>query len=182
MLTRLEQAPETGKSVQNRRLEPGFLAFWGRNRNDFRQRAGTKSFFSSLLEQVRSSVLSVCGVKMNMPVENLKARRKRIAIAVVLAGLIMPVLIMSSCSGWNTRTMQVESCWIDVTLWKVTADAIFAFVFVAPFMLFIPIVIYIAVLVAFGALVARVIVREATSQELCPKVGDGLIRRLCFCA
>jgi hypothetical protein len=61
--------------------------------------------------------------------------------------------------------MQVESCWIDVTLWKVTADAIFAFVFVAPFMLFIPIVIYFAVLVAFGALVARVIVREATSQE-----------------
>lgn len=51
MPTRLEQAPETGKSVQKRRLEPGFLAFLGRNRNDFRQRAGTKSFFSSLLYQ-----------------------------------------------------------------------------------------------------------------------------------
>jgi hypothetical protein len=49
VLTRLEQAPETGKSIQKRRLEPGFLAFLGRNRNDFRQRAGTKSFFSSLL-------------------------------------------------------------------------------------------------------------------------------------
>ncbi|MCA3506376.1 MAG: hypothetical protein IOD01_03675 [Rhodobacter sp.] len=63
MLTRLEQAPETGKSVQKRRLEPGFLAFLGRNRNDFRQRAGTKSFFSSLLDDGNDKAAQAMGKK-----------------------------------------------------------------------------------------------------------------------
>jgi len=49
VLKRLDQVPKSGKSVQKRHVELGFLAILGRNRNGFRQRAGSKSFFTSLL-------------------------------------------------------------------------------------------------------------------------------------
>ena len=61
MLRRLDQVSETGKSVQKRHVECGFLAFLGRNRNGFRERAGSKSFFSSLLENAYSLVRKLSG-------------------------------------------------------------------------------------------------------------------------
>lgn len=59
MLKRLDQVPETEKSVQKRHTERGFLTVLGRNRNGFRQRAGSKSFFSSLLGALLADGISV---------------------------------------------------------------------------------------------------------------------------
>ena len=50
MLKRLDQVPETGKSVQKRHVERRFRAVLGQRRNSFRQEVGSKSFFSSLLK------------------------------------------------------------------------------------------------------------------------------------
>lgn len=53
MLKRLGQLPETRESTQKLPEERGFLAVLGRNRNDFRQWAGSKFFFSSLLRSAK---------------------------------------------------------------------------------------------------------------------------------
>jgi hypothetical protein len=99
-----------------------------------------------------------------MPIKSLNARRKAVVGTFVWVGLIIPVVIMSSCSGWNAGSMQVSSCLVGATWYTNTADALYGFVYVSAFILFIPVIIYMGLLAAIGSLLARVILREPISK------------------
>jgi phenylacetate-coenzyme A ligase PaaK-like adenylate-forming protein len=124
VLTRLEQAPETGKSVQKRRLEPGFLAFLGRNRNDFRQRAGTKSFFSSLLvdEADPLRLRRLVDLARNLRPDVLTLKPTLLAALLehqespnLLAGLVGLVAVSGSDFGPEARALAEERLGVPVS-------------------------------------------------------------------
>ena len=68
---------------------------------------------------------------------------------------ILPVLVMSSCEGWNTGTMTTQRCAVDLAIVRSYADGYYTFVTFSSFLLAIPILVYILVLVFVSEILGK---------------------------
>lgn len=66
-----------------------------------------------------------------------------VRIFVYFVGLVLPLLAMLNCEGFNEGSMAVKSCVIDSELVKAYASFYFGWITISSFMLFIPVFFYI---------------------------------------
>ncbi len=85
--------------------------------------------------------------------------RKLPAIPVVVTaiGILLPILAMLNCSGWNEGSGMVKACVIDGPLFRSAANFAYGFVVISVFIGFIPVFLYIAIVFFASMGIARVI-------------------------
>lgn len=70
-----------------------------------------------------------------------------IIASVISVFIILPILIMSNCSGWNEGSMLVQSCYIDNSLTRSLAELVYGLVFMAVLMIGIPLLVYLLLVI-----------------------------------
>jgi len=66
-----------------------------------------------------------------------------IKLVILFIGLVMPILGMLNCKGFNEGSMKVKECFFDNELFKSYASFYFGWITISSFMMFIPVIIYI---------------------------------------
>lgn len=69
--------------------------------------------------------------------------RNKFRFTIYCCVFVLPILIMMSCSGWNSGTMEVQQCIIDVSIIRLVAKFYSSWLMLSSFMLFIPVVLYV---------------------------------------
>ena len=64
-------------------------------------------------------------------------------LAIYFVGIILPILAMYNCSGFNEGSMAVDHCVVDHILIRKYASFWYGVVTISSFMFMIPIVVYI---------------------------------------
>jgi hypothetical protein len=60
----------------------------------------------------------------------------------------LPLLFMLNCSGWDTGSMHVDSCLIDLPGLREISNNLWGLLFASVFLLCIPFILYLAVIAA----------------------------------
>lgn len=83
--------------------------------------------------------------------------RKKVLIVITafFIGIVLPILGMYNCSGFNTGTMSVQSCIIDNALLRSYANFYSGWVIMSSYVLFVPIFAYIVGLVVATNYIAK---------------------------
>jgi len=93
------------------------------------------------------------------------AGRKRIGRlvkwAIWLGFVLVPVMAMGNCSGWNEGSMAVASCAIDTPFLRELANFYYGYLLLSAFTLGVPIFIYLAVGFFAGRVANRLIAGKA---------------------
>ena len=76
--------------------------------------------------------------------------RKTKIIRVIMYSLtiLVPLLAMENCSGWDEGSMEVSSCFVDISIFREFASFCYNILLISAFLAFIPLILY--VLVVFG--------------------------------
>jgi len=83
--------------------------------------------------------------------------KKTIAkIFVYFIGLVMPILAMLNCNGFDGGNMKVSHCFIDSSLIRSYADFYFGWLLISSFMVFIPVIIYVGIVVLVAKYFSKV--------------------------
>jgi len=83
------------------------------------------------------------------------SKQRAVKIAFYFIGLVMPVLGMMNCKGFNEGSMTVRECFIDHSLLRSYADFFYGWMTISSFMLFIPIIIYIIIVIKLAKYISN---------------------------
>jgi len=84
-------------------------------------------------------------------------KRKVLAFFIYFVGLVLPVLAMLNCSGWDEGSMQVQSCVIDSDFIRAYANFYYALLLFSAFMVLIPLIIYVGVIILIAMFLPKII-------------------------
>jgi hypothetical protein len=75
--------------------------------------------------------------------------RKTKIIRVIMYSLtiLVPLLAMENCSGWNEGSMEVSTCFIDILIFREFANLCYSGFLISAFLAFIPLLIYILIVI-----------------------------------
>lgn len=85
------------------------------------------------------------------------SKRKILALCIYFIGLILPILGVLNCSGWDEGSMQVQSCYIDSEFIRSYANFYYALLIYSAFIMLIPIIIYIGIIVLIAKYLPKII-------------------------
>ena len=74
--------------------------------------------------------------------EDIAGYRRTVTASICFYGVILPILAMWQCSGWNEGSMEVESCFIDTSVTRGFANFLYGIVLVSAFAGCVPCCIY----------------------------------------
>jgi len=75
--------------------------------------------------------------------------RKTKIIRVIMYSLtiLVPLLAMENCSGWNEGSMEVSTCYVDISIFREFANLCYSGLLISAFLAFIPLIIYILIVI-----------------------------------
>ena len=75
--------------------------------------------------------------------------RKTKIIRVIMYSLriLVPLLAMENCSGWDESSMDVSSCFVDISIFREFANLCYSLLLISAFLAFIPLLIYILIVI-----------------------------------
>ena len=75
--------------------------------------------------------------------------RKTKIIRVIMYSLtiLVPLLAMENCSGWDEGSMEVSSCFVDISIFREFANLCYSLLLISAFLAFIPLLIYILIVI-----------------------------------
>ena len=87
--------------------------------------------------------------------------RKTKIIRVIMYSLtiLVPLLAMENCSGWDEGSMEVSSCFIDILIFREFANFCYSLLLISAFLAFIPLLIYILIVIGITEFLVFIIKR-----------------------
>ena len=75
--------------------------------------------------------------------------RKTKIIRVIMYSLtiLVPLLAMENCSGWDEGSMEVSTCFVDISIFREFANLCYSLLLISAFLAFIPLIIYILIVI-----------------------------------
>ena len=83
------------------------------------------------------------------------SKKRAIRLVFYFIGLVMPILGMMNCKGFNEGSMTVKECFIDNSLLRSYADFYYGWVTISSFMIFIPVIIYIIIVIKLARFISN---------------------------
>lgn len=82
-------------------------------------------------------------------------KKTNIKIVILFIGLVLPVLGMLNCSGFNEGSGSVRSCIIDCTFLREYANFYFGWLVISAFAIFIPVFVYIGFVIFMANFISK---------------------------
>jgi len=82
---------------------------------------------------------------------------KKIALAIYFIALVLPIIGMMNCSGFDEGSMVVKSCVVDGSIFRAYASFYYGWLLIFAFAGFIPVLMYIGVVIIFAKIVSKII-------------------------
>ena len=83
------------------------------------------------------------------------SKKTIVLIILLFIGLILPILGMYNCSGFNSGNMSVQSCIIDNTVLRKYADFYYGLITISSYILFVPVLIYIGIVIFIAKFISK---------------------------
>ena len=82
--------------------------------------------------------------------------KKTIILFIILfIGLVLPILGLYNCSGFNSGNMSVQSCIIDNNFSRQYADFYYGLITISSYVLFVPVLFYIGFVVFIANFISK---------------------------
>jgi len=82
---------------------------------------------------------------------------KIIRLTIYSLTMIIPLLAMQNCTGWNESSMEVSTCFVDISIFREFANFCYSKILISAFLGFIPLIIYILIVIGITEILVFII-------------------------